>query len=118
MSVKIPLDNKFVLMSDQTQWILGKIDGNRVRALAFFCELENLIKFYLSQKMRDSNATSMFWLIETQKRVLECLNQALAPLYIRVETGKDIPTAHTGTTLSTPRINNFIQNDINRGENK
>ena len=76
------LDTNYTLTADLQQWIIN-LDG---RPHKFFMDLENALNWYLSQKTRDSKASTIPTLIEAQKRVLERLHSLITSL--KIDEGK------------------------------
>ena len=77
--VHINFDSRYAITSDKFQWVLLK-DG---RPFWFFQNLENLLKSYLSLKIKGCNAKTMNELIECGKQQQEALHSLLTSFNFR-----------------------------------
>ena len=78
--VNIKLSQNYSIGSDRLNWMLMK----GTVAIGFYDNLSNLIKDYIAQRSRLSNAESIQELINFQKRLVNRINGALQPLNFRV----------------------------------
>jgi len=89
MTVKIQLDDKTMLASDQYQWMLQKPhkekNGPGWRAFAFYSTLENACNAYVQGRLRDSNAESIATLRVEHENAVTGLSAALSPMSCRVQ---------------------------------
>lgn len=83
----IDLDSEYVLKSDERQFILSRKSG---KAVAYFCNIENLLQYYVEQKLKkggDAKIETVHELLDYMKNLVTALNKALQPLRIEIKQG-------------------------------
>lgn len=96
MTINIPLIDNWRILSDSHQFILAREVGDKILHEGFFMDLESLIKYFISMKIRGFNATSTVGLINSIKSLQNRLFEAL-PLLDKQKSkphppkNKDIP---------------------------
>jgi len=89
--MKIKLDNKYCILSDEKQYILGKLSNGRISNIGYYTSLEYLLKEYIEISCRTKeNIKSIQELLNYQNSLLTGLNKALQPFKIEV-INKDKP---------------------------
>ena len=82
--VNIKLDNQYRIVSDERQWILKKEGYSRDENIGYYVTIEMALEGYLDLKMRQSDATSVFGLMNYLKSLQTRLNTLLHPLNLRI----------------------------------
>jgi len=83
--MKIKLDERYYVLSDKHQYILGKLSNDRILNVGFFTSIEYLLKEYIAIRCRTKeNINSVQELLDHQNSLLAGLNKALQPLRIEV----------------------------------
>ena len=84
--MEIPLDDKFMLLSDRRQYILGEKFRTTVLHIGYYVDLGILLKDYVEMRLRtEKGITTVQQLIAYRKSLLKALEKALKPLEFRIE---------------------------------
>jgi len=84
MTINIPLFDGWRILSDTRQFILAKEDGERMSHESFHPEIEDVVKEFVSRKIKGFDSKSIHSLLESIKSLDTRLNKALQPLKLRV----------------------------------
>lgn len=85
--MRIQLDNRYCILSDDKQWILGKeIKSGRIIYVGFYGKLSSLLQNYASICLRLSDAQTIKELLESQKELETRLCKLLQSLETRIQS--------------------------------
>lgn len=84
--IKIKLSDKWYLLSDRHNWILGEVRGQQLKHRSFHTDLNSVFEAFLGMSLRESQVSSFKGLLDRQNALLYHLNQAITPLNIQIET--------------------------------
>lgn len=82
--INIELSKDYRLLSDKHNFILARVERDRIFHEGFYSSIENAINEFIQRKIRLSNSNSIHSLIEYIKSLETALNKALLPLKLEV----------------------------------
>jgi len=82
--LNIKLAENWKIKADSKQYVLIKEEDGREQVEGYYTRLQHAIESFIQRKIRHSNASSIFSLIQYLKHLQASLNKALQPLKLEV----------------------------------